>query len=170
MVLRPTHPIKLQVISFINMLLLDWFLKNPTKKVFLKFFLRTPNLSKFLNPQEIYQDILFITYSSRFIHNIYTLKVWRKLKVTFDNPFHPSHQMKNPLFKTKHITCKASNFKQNLRKSLNFAQIVKRVSIFQKKSLLNEISENLKILLQKMGKVNFTEVIPLFLKVWKPKF
>ena len=53
-------PVKFTGISFVKILLLDWFLKNPTNRVFLNFLIRTPNLSKFLNPQEICQDIFFI--------------------------------------------------------------------------------------------------------------
>ena len=48
------------VFFFSKSRLLDWFFKNPTKRVFLILFIRTPNLSKFLNPQEICQDIFFI--------------------------------------------------------------------------------------------------------------
>ena len=40
--------------------LLDWFSKNPTKRVFLIFFIWTPNLSKFLNPLEICWDNFFM--------------------------------------------------------------------------------------------------------------
>ena len=50
----------LQGNPFTILRLLDWFQKNPTKRVFLIFFIRTPNLSKFLNPQEICQDIFYI--------------------------------------------------------------------------------------------------------------
>ena len=50
----------LQGNPFTFLRLLDWFLKNPTKRVFLNFLIRTPNLSKVLNPQEICRDNFFI--------------------------------------------------------------------------------------------------------------
>ena len=50
----------LQGNPFTFLRLLDWFLKNPTKRVFLNFLIRTPNLSKILNPQEICRDNFFI--------------------------------------------------------------------------------------------------------------
>ena len=50
----------LQGNPFTFLRLLDWFKKNPTKRVFLNFLIRTPNLSKVLNPQEICRDNFFI--------------------------------------------------------------------------------------------------------------
>ena len=50
----------LQGNPFTFLRLLDWFKKNPTKRVFLIFFIRTPNLTKISNPQEICQEIFYI--------------------------------------------------------------------------------------------------------------
>ena len=80
--------------------LLDWFSKNPTKRVFLIFFIRTPNLSKILNPQEICRDnFCFFMYISIYGYNVYYILKWRKLKDTFGyrptrpvRPVRPSHQ------------------------------------------------------------------------------
>ena len=52
----------LQGNPFTFLRLLDWFLKNPTKRVFLNFLIRTPNLSKVLNPQEICRDNFYFVY------------------------------------------------------------------------------------------------------------
>ena len=45
-------------------------LKNPTKRVFLIFLIRNPNLTKISNPQEICQDILNIYVYMSIVFNI----------------------------------------------------------------------------------------------------
>ena len=52
---------------------------------------------KFWNPQECWWQF-FIIYISRYIPYLYTHKVWRTLKDTFDIPSHPSIPSVNKTF------------------------------------------------------------------------
>ena len=57
----------------------------------LKIFITTPNLtSNFETHKDVGDKFWLGTYISGYIHNLYTQKVWRKLKDTFDTPsIHP---------------------------------------------------------------------------------
>ena len=84
-----------------NCALYVWTFRPKNKKVtylwwFWKFLPPPPTWHQIFKPIRILVTIL-ISYISRYIHNLYTHKVWRNLKDTFDipsnpsNPFHPSH-------------------------------------------------------------------------------
>ena len=58
-------------------------------QLFWNFWPQTPTWHEFLKPIRILVTI-FISYISRYIHNLYTHKVWIKLKDTFDDrPIRP---------------------------------------------------------------------------------
>ena len=69
------------------------FSKIHVHSVFLKIKSQLPNLtSNFETHKDVGDN--FYTYTSRYIHNLYTNKIGRKLKDTFDNPSHPTQSQR----------------------------------------------------------------------------